>query len=225
MRVALVSLLVLVPLLVPLACGGAKKPAAAASDETASSEPSTSSSPDMASSEDKASSGDSKVDAKPHPAAAAAPASAAPPAAPAPPVHPIPAVTGLVDGKPFTPKLARVAAPMQKDGRILLSLGEATDCTTAPKPGEATLTMLVPWENGYKVDLAALKRGKRKGSGEITLSRGNGDVSATFKPSGRVTVVSAPMSEGAVGKMKIDLQSGDYMLAGDLDIQVCVAPK
>ena len=29
----------------------------------------------------------------------------------------------------------------------------------------------------------------------------------------------------AVGKMKIDLQSGDYMVAGDLDVKLCVAAK
>ncbi len=40
-----------------------------------------------------------------------------------------------------------------------------------------------------------------------------------------MTVVSAPMEKGGKGKLKIDLQSGDYMLAGDLDIEVCVSPK
>jgi hypothetical protein len=51
------------------------------------------------------------------------------------------------------------------------------------------------------------------------------EIWSSFKPSGRVTIVKAPMDKDAVGKMKIDLQSGDYMLAGDLDVQVCVAPK
>ena len=40
-----------------------------------------------------------------------------------------------------------------------------------------------------------------------------------------MTVVSAPMDKGGKGKLKIDLQSGDYMLAGDLDIEMCAAAK
>ena len=40
-----------------------------------------------------------------------------------------------------------------------------------------------------------------------------------------MTVVSAPMEKGGKGKLKIDLQSGDYMLAGTVDIEVCVPPK
>jgi hypothetical protein len=56
-------------------------------------------------------------------------------------------------------------------------------------------------------------------------TNGKKDVSASFKPSGRVTVVKAPSEEGSLGKINIDMQSGEYMLSGDLDVQVCVAPK
>jgi hypothetical protein len=146
--------------------------------------------------------------------------------APAAPVHPAPSVTGAIDGKPFNPKVAQVLSPMKKDGRILIALSEASDCPAAgAKEEHASLTMLVPWSDGYKVDLSALKLTGKKGPGEITFSRTKKDVSATFKPSGTVTVVSAPMDKGKTGKLKIDLQSGDYMLAGDLDIELCVAPK
>ncbi len=165
------------------------------------------------------------------PAASAAPAPAPEPAA-APAeasgtFHQAPSVTGMVDGNSFSPKVAQVVAPMKKDGRVLLTLTEGTDC---PTPGGAkdatTLTLLVPWQDGYKVDLSALKRAGKKGSGEIAFRPGGKkEPSATFKPSGTVTIVSAPMAKGATGKLKIDLQSGDYMLAGDLDIEVCVAPK
>jgi hypothetical protein len=135
-------------------------------------------------------------------------------------------VTGAIDGKTFAPKVAQILSPMKKDGRIVVTLTEATDC---PAPGDATadharLTMVVPWQDGYKVDLSALKAGK-KGPGEIAFSPSKKAASASFKPSGTVTVVSAPMDKGGKGKLKIDLQSGDYMLAGDLDIEVCVAPK
>jgi hypothetical protein len=105
---------------------------------------------------------------------------------------------------------------MKKDGRILIALTEGTDCPTAGGgKDDATLTMLVPWQDGYKIDLSALKRSGKKGSAEIAFSRGN-KPSATFKPSGTVTIVSAPTAKGATGKMKIDLQS---------DIELCVAPK
>ena len=172
------------------------------------------------------------------PAASAAPAADAPPAASSEPAaaaapasgsfHQAPAVTGTVDGKSFIPKVAQVLAPMKKDGRVLLSLTEGTDCPAAgaKKDDATTLTLLVPWQDGYKVDLGSLKHSAKKGPGEIAFkSGGKKDASATFKPSGTVTIVSAPMDKGATGKLKIDLQSGDYMLAGDLDIQVCVAPK
>jgi hypothetical protein len=168
------------------------------------------------------------------PAAAAAPSTPAPAAsaaaaddsAPAAPFHPAPSVTGAIDGKPFNPKVAQVRGAMKKDGRMLITLTEASDC---PAPGDkedhTSLTMLVPWQDGYKVDLSALKLGGKKGPAEISFSRSKKDVSTTFKPSGTVTVVSAPMEKGKTGKLKIDLQSGDFMLAGDLDIEVCASPK
>lgn len=91
------------------------------------------------------------------------------------------------------------------------------------------MAMLVTWEDGYKVDLGSLKRGGKKGAGDISFVRigakGKKEVSTTFKPTGRLTVVKAPMDQGATGKINIDLQSGDYMLSGDLDVQTCVSPK
>ncbi|MGA3120464.1 MAG: hypothetical protein ABSF69_06800 [Polyangiaceae bacterium] len=211
-------------LIVLAACGGARKPAESA--DTSSLESNSSSAKDAPAAPETAS-------APPPSTTGSAASSAAPSAAAAVPesVHPAPAATGSVDGKPFAPKLAHVIGPLQKDGRILLSLDERTECSSPSdaKPDDASLTILVPWEDGYKVDLSALKRGTKKKPGEIAFSRvneaGKKSLSATFKPSGRVTIVKAPREKDAIGKMKIDLQSGDYMLAGDLDVQVCVAPK
>lgn len=223
MRFALVS-----SILVLAACGGSKKPAESASEssqETATPAGGDNSDSDAAApaASEPSSSGSSS-------AAASAEAPAEPPASESAPSHPSPAATGSIDGKPFAPKLARVTSRMQKDGRILLTLDERSDCASGgAKPGEGVLTMLVPWENGYKVDLGALKHSGKKGAGEIAFSRinkaGKKTPVAKFKASGRMTIVKAPMEQNAVGKMKIDLQSGDYMLAGDLDIQVCVSPK
>ncbi len=208
------------------ACGGSSEPAQSPSSDTSSLESNGSS---KESSAEPASS--SSASSEPAPAAAPEPApapaaSAAPDSAPAAAFHPAPSVTGAIDGKPFNPKVAQVLGPVKKDGRMLITLTEATDCPAAGEKGEhPAIRLLVPWENGYKVDLSALKLGGKKGPGEIGFSRSKKDVSTTFKPSGNVTVVNAPSDKGATGKLKIDLQSGDYMLAGDIDIEMCAAAK
>jgi len=157
----------------------------------------------------------------------AAPVASSPPAA----AHPVPAASGLIDGRPFAPRLARVAGRMKKDGRVLLSLSERTGCgpSREPTPGDAALTMVLPWKDGSKVDLASLARSRKRSSAAISFGRVNAakkkEVSSTFKPRGTVTIVSAPMDPNGFGKMTIDLVSGDYTLSGDLDIEVCVSPK
>jgi hypothetical protein len=215
--------------LVLFACGGAQKPAADTAPAERSLESTSPSAADSLPAAAPAAHESSETSAQPAaaPSGPSAPAQAAP-AATSTVFHPAPSVTGSIDGKPFSPKLARVAAPMQKDGRILLTLSEDAECTSSAKPGDGSLTILVPWQDGYKVDLSALKRPGKKGSGEIAFSRSTSgsksDFPASFKPSGRLTVVSAPMEKNATGKIKIDLQSGDYMLVGDMDILVCVSP-
>ncbi len=113
---------------------------------------------------------------------------------------------------------------MQKDGRLLVTLIEGTDCAASPKAGEGSLSILLEWKDGYKTDVGSLKRATKPGGGEVGFSRG-GAVSKSFKPTGRVTVVSAPTDANATGKLKLDVQSGDFMLAGDLDVLLCVAAK
>ena len=155
------------------------------------------------------------------------PAASSPPSA----AHPVPAVSGTIDGRPFAPKLARVAGRLKKDGRILLSLSERTDCALSrdPRPGDAALTMVLPWKDGSKVDIGSLTRSRKRSAAAISFGRVNAakkkEVSSTFKPTGTVTIVSAPMDPNGFGKMTIDLVSGDYTLSGDLDIEVCVSPK
>jgi hypothetical protein len=146
-------------------------------------------------------------------------------------MHPVPGATGSIDGKPFSPKLAQIASPMQKDGRVTLVLHEGSDCVAAgdAKPGSASMVLVVPWKDGYKTDLSALRSAKKGNLGEAAFVRiaddGKKQVSTTFRPTGRITVVSAPTNKDATGKLKIDLQAGDYMVAGDLDVKVCVAAK
>ncbi|MCL2451057.1 MAG: hypothetical protein FWD17_19095 [Polyangiaceae bacterium] len=215
-----------------ISCGGASKPAQSAAD-TSSLEAKDSPAPKADAEPAKASPAAESTPA-PQSATDSAPKSApSSPSSPSSPPRAAPAVTGTIDGKSFSPKIARTMGKVQKDGRILVALDEAhEDCNAAAsEPGQATLTMLVTWQDGYKVDLGSLKRGtpKKAAGGEITFSRsgagGKQDVSPTFKPSGTVTIVKAPTDANATGKMKIDLQSGAYMLAGDLDVLVCSPAK
>jgi hypothetical protein len=221
MRVVVVS-----SLLVLMACGGSKKPAESAESPAEN----TSSSQDTPSASESESDAGSGFGA-PGTSAASTPSEASPAGESAPAQnHPVPNSTGSVDGKPFIPKMARVTQPAAKDGRIMLTLDERIECGGGdPKPGDSYLTVTVPWEDGYKQDLGSLKRPGKKGAAEIAFFRvntnGKKEPSATFKPTGRMTVVKAPTEEGAVGKLNIDMQSGDYMLTGDLDIQLCVAAK
>ncbi|HEY1693288.1 MAG TPA: hypothetical protein VGG39_14070 [Polyangiaceae bacterium] len=198
-----------------VACGGAtQKPASSEADTSSLEAPSGGGA--ASSSSDSSPAGG----AAPAKTADAAPAKDAAPAADAPaaaPLHPVPGATGSIDGQPFTPKVAQISGAVQKDGRALVVIHEGSDCTAAP---DAAISLMVPWKDGYKTDLASLKRAKGASVNEAAFVRTK-KVSTAFKPTGLVTVVSAPTQKGAVGKMKIDLQSGDYMLAGDLDVVVC----
>jgi len=214
-------------ILLLLACGGAQKPADGVDTSSLESTPSSSSASGDTGSTAAASSPSSS---SPSSSSTSSPSSDAAPA-PAAAMHPVPGATGSIDGKPFSPKLAQIASPMQKDGRVTLVLHEGSDCLAAAdaKPGDASMVLVVPWQDGYKTDLSALRRAKKGNMGEAAFVRvgddGKKQVSTTFKPSGLVTVVSAPTQKDAIGKLKIDLQSGDYMVAGDLDVKLCVAAK
>jgi hypothetical protein len=221
--------------LVLVACGGAPKPAASEADTSSlesgggpsGSDSTSSSSPAPSDSSGSGGGGSSSPTSAAPPASSA---SSAPPAAAAA-FHPSPGATGSIDGKPFSPKLAQVVGPLQKDGRVAVMIHEGSDCLAPAdaKPGDGSMTLMVPWQDGYKVDLGSLKRAKRRDLGEASFVRvgadGKGKVSTTFAPTGRLTVVSAPTAQNAFGKLKLDLSSGDYILAGDLDVKVCNALK
>jgi hypothetical protein len=212
-----------------VACGGAPKPAATEGSDTASLEPSPSAG--SAGSEQPSAAPPASATAASSPAPSSSSTAATAPAdtsAAAAPAHPAPASTGAIDGQPFAPKFAQVAGPVTKDGRRLVMLHEGTECASpadASKPGMASMMLMVPWNDGFKVDLASLKRAKKNDLGEAAFVRiaanKKKDVSTTFKPTGLVTVVSAPTKKDGVGKMKIDLQNGDYLLVGDLEINNC----
>jgi hypothetical protein len=216
MRLYLVSLS-----LFAAACGAAQKPAEGSSADTSSLESPSSntseSAPTPKATDDKPA---TKAATPSTSSEGTAPESSATPAAA---FHPTPSANGSLEGKPFLPKIALISAAMQKDGRIGLQIIEGTDCASG-KTGDASLSMLVEWKDGYKTDLGSLKRSGKKGAAEISFVRG-AKPSAGFKATGTVTVVSAPTDQGATGKLKVDLQSGDYILAGDLDVLLCAAAK
>lgn len=221
-------------LLALLACGGgAQKPADSVDTSSLESTPSSSPGGSDTASTSAASgpSSSSPSSAGASSATGSSPSSDSAPAPAAAAIHPAPGTAGSIDGKPFSPKLAQISSPMQKDGRVTLLIHEGSDCV-APgdaKPGDASMVLVVPWQDGYKTDLSALRRAKKGNMGEAAFVRvgddGKKQVSTTFKPTGLITVVSAPTQKDAVGKMKIDLQSGDYMVTGDLDVKLCAAAK
>jgi hypothetical protein len=215
MRVPLVC-----SILVLAACGGSSKPAATEAD-TSSLESSSASSASSSTTTAPVAATDAPPSAAPSTPDKPAAADAPPPAE----YHPVPGATGDIDGKPFAPKLAQLAGPVMKDGRVLVMIHQGTDCVLPEeaKSGDGSMLLLVPWKDGYKTDLSALRRARGGSLGEAAFIRKK-QVSSTFKPSGMITVVSAATQKGSVGKIKIDLQSGGYILAGDLDVKVCGAP-
>jgi hypothetical protein len=200
-----------------IACGGGSKPAQSASDNTTVEGSNPTAKP---SSEDSSAAASSSDAGAPAPAASAPADNAA-----APPAHPAPTATGSLDGRTFSPTIAHVTGKPKADGRIVVSLEEGTDCSGTP---DTSLTMLITYKDGYKSDLGSLKRGAKKSAGEIAFLRVGPDskreYSSTFKPTGTVTVVKAATDANTTGKLKLDLTSGDYMLNGDIDIQMCEAP-
>jgi hypothetical protein len=200
-----------------IACGGGSKPAQSASDNSAVEANNSTTKP---SSDESAASG-SASDA----GAAAPDAATTGEAAPAPPTHPTPTVTGTLDGISFAPTIAHVVGKPKADGRIVVSLENSTDCSGAP---DQAITLLISYKDGNKSDLGALKRGSKKNAAEAAFLRVGPDAkkeySSTFKPTGTVTVVKTAADSSTPGKLKLDLTSGDYMLNGDIDIQMCEAP-
>ena len=214
------SMLPACSLLVLVACGGGSpKPAASEADTSSLEGSGSSATTALASTSTPTATTDKPATTAP----STVPASITAAVTGTSPVHPVPGATGEIDGKPFSPKLAQLAGPVQKDGRVLILIHEGSDCLADTKSADASMMLMVPWKDGYKTDLSALRRAKGGNLGEAAFLRKK-QVSSTFKPSGLVTVVSAPTSKDGVGKMKIDLQSGGYILAGDLDVLVCASP-
>src|SRR5258708_29084774 len=223
-RARLSALAVVAPLL--FGCGGAQKPSASSPDTSSleheksegagsegasspspaggsndsSSASSSSTSPSSTKSSASSGSGGAKGAAKDTDStgSSAAPAGAAA-------VHPTPSATGNIDGKPFAPKIGRATAAMQKDGRLLVTLTEGTECGATPKPGEGALSVLIEWKDGYKTDVGSLRRATKPGGRGVGCTRG-GAVSQTFKPSGRSTGVSAPTDACSTAKLNLDVQ-------------------
>jgi hypothetical protein len=216
-----------------LACGGAQKPAASEADTSSLESPSGGDSPaSTAATPAPSDSSGSAGGGSSSPTSASAPAASDASATPAAGSnHPTPSATGSIDGQPFLPKLAQVMGPLMKDGRVKVMIHGGSDCVAPAdaKPGDGSIVLMVPWQDGYKVDLGSLKRAKRRDMGEAAFVRiaddGKGKISSTFAPTGRLTVVSAPTAQNAFGKLTLDLSSGEYILAGDVDVKVCKALK
>jgi thiol-disulfide isomerase/thioredoxin len=142
-----------------------------------------------------------------------------------------PTSRGSIDGQPFAPKLGHIMGKMHKDGRVAVSFTERTDCTPLAnlEPGSGVLTVVVPWKEGYQAQLGAGKRSGKHKAGAISFARMTAarkpQASRSFKPMGTLAVVSAPKSANGVGKVTLDVTSGDYRLVGDFDVDLCGASK
>jgi hypothetical protein len=149
----------------------------------------------------------------------AAPA-AAPEAAP-PPVEAFPSATGTLDGKPWDLKGAGTAGPVQKDGSVLIGLGNYDiDCGVhAATAGDRTIVLQIPWKEGAKLDLAKLK----KTDVWATSVDDKKKVAAlkTFKPTGKVEVLAAPTKEKSSGRIKIELKSGNDTITAEVPVKFC----
>jgi len=142
-----------------------------------------------------------------------------------------PTSRGSIDGHPFAPKLGHIMGKMHKDGRVAVSFTERSDCTPLAnlEPGSGVLTVVVPWKEGYQAQLGSGKHAGKRKAGAISFARMSAarkpQPSRSFKPMGTLAVVSAPKSANGVGKVTLDVTSGDYRLVGEFDVDLCGSSK
>lgn len=149
----------------------------------------------------------------------AAPA-AAPEAAP-PPTDAFPSASGTLDGKPWDLKGAGTAGPVQKDGSVLIGLGNyGIDCGAyAATAGDRTIVLQIPWKEGAKLDLAKLKKADAWAT-SVDDKKKLGPIKG-FKPTGKVEVLAAPTKEKSSGRIRIELKSGKDTIMAEVPVKFC----
>lgn len=191
--------------------------AAACASTPPAAEPAATAAPEAASAAPSASAG-AAADMKAAPAASAT--AAAPEAAP-PPVEAFPSANGTLDGKPWDLKGAGTAGPVEKDGSVLIGLGNyGIDCGAyAATAGDRTIVLQIPWKEGAKLDLAKLKKTDAWAT-SVDDKKKLGPIKG-FKPTGKVEVLSAPTKEKSSGRIRIELKSGKDTIMAEVPVKFC----
>jgi hypothetical protein len=130
--------------------------------------------------------------------------------------------SGDLAGSAFTPTLVQMRGPAPGYvGRVSLRLFRGTGCDMDAKEGDVDLLFAVPWGPGARTDLGTLSskgvNPEAQATRHFDSEHGKG---LRFRPQGALTIVSAPSQKGAIGKITIDLRSGDYVLTGDMPVIV-----
>ena len=160
------------------------------------------------------------------PAATATAAATSAPAAPAAPASSVEA-SGKIDGKTeFVPKLGQVGGPYQKDGRLFVNLHGASDCLTSldVKPGDGSMLLMMPWKKGVTYELPGAKQKQGDATFLVITPEKKNDIHKGFKPTGKIEILEAPTEHNAVGRIRVDMKSGDWTLKGELAVKICYPP-
>jgi hypothetical protein len=153
-------------------------------------------------------------------------------------------VSGTINGKTFAPKVGWVFSRMQ-DGYATINFMEKEPCSMM-EDGDVGLGVFMPWQEGASVDLSTQRDvafGKQKvklaaaafvqnkttkvvdKKTGIAGARTENSPVPGFKPKGKATLIAAPNARDSVGRLEIDLSSGDFKMKGSVDVKVCAELK
>jgi len=146
------------------------------------------------------------------------------PGTPPPPAEPFQSVLGTLGGKPWELKGAGTAGPVQKDGSVVITLGNyLIDCSAhVAGPDDRTITLTIPWKAHAKVELATLKATEAAAT-FIDEKKKKATPVKGWKPKGTVEVMGAPTGAKSSGRIKIELTSGNDAITAEVPVKLCFA--
>lgn len=152
----------------------------------------------------------------------AAPADAPAEAAPKVDAKPLGPTTlkGKVSGGDFHPAVALIHTPTFGDSVMVEIFDREATCDDVPAAadGHRVVEVKVPWKAGPHA-VAPEKAQVRFGL-QMKGKALWGDAK-----SGTVTVLEAPREQGAIGRLRLDVQAPKEKVSGEIDVHVCVAPR
>ncbi len=147
------------------------------------------------------------------------------PGTPPPPPESFQPVSGTLGGSAFQLKGAATSGPIQKDGYVLVQLGNyVLDCgVREATPEDRTISILIPWKAHTKLDLGTLKATEAFATTFDDKKKKPAPLKG-FKPKGSVEVVAAPSGMRSSGRIKLDLSSGkDSALTAEIPVKLCMS--